>query len=85
MFTQTQIEQIKSAKKKHSCDWCGERIEPGSSYFRWRFFSQSHRDEFGTCKLHPECYQDNQSMPRIELVDGWTPGQFSRPQPQSQP
>lgn len=42
-----------TAAKRHVCDWCGERIESGGKYWRWRWFSCG---DAATCKAHPECY-----------------------------
>lgn len=78
-FRQTQTEHIKAAKKKHRCDWCGERINEGTDYYRWRHFDGG---DAGTCKIHPECYSALQATPHSELIDGWTPGQFERGKPE---
>lgn len=44
------------AKKLHSCSWCGERIDLGEIYKRYRYFNSSQ--DAGTVKMHPECYED---------------------------
>lgn len=40
-----------AARIQHRCDWCGETIEPGEVYKRWRCFG----DSVCTVKAHPEC------------------------------
>jgi predicted RNA-binding Zn-ribbon protein involved in translation (DUF1610 family) len=66
----TDPETIKAAKKLHRCSWCGQRIEIGDSYKRWRCYDGG---EAGTVKMHPECdeacaeelrkYGENEFMP----------------------
>ena len=41
------------AKKHHYCEWCGERIEIGEKYNRYRSYDGS---EAYTIKMHQECY-----------------------------
>ena len=45
-------ELIKSARKRHRCDWCGEAIDIGTSYRRSRCVDV--RDAW-TYRAHPEC------------------------------
>ena len=52
MGTASEIEIIKSVKKPHQCSWCGERIEVGGTYQRYRWFGD---DGAGVVKLHDEC------------------------------
>lgn len=52
MSTMTAVEEIKAARKSHCCDWCGERIDVGQPYRRWRWFDGSHAS---TVRAHPEC------------------------------
>jgi len=40
------------ARKGHRCSWCGEPINPGEEYTRWRYYGD---DGVGTVKMHPEC------------------------------
>jgi len=40
------------ARKKHSCDWCSEPIEPKTKYWKW--FGIVDGDPSAT-KMHPEC------------------------------
>lgn len=41
------------AAKPHVCSWCGERIDTGQKYRRYRVWNGP---DTGTMKLHPECY-----------------------------
>ena len=49
---QTETENIKAAKKMHACSWCGETIEIGQPYARWRWYDSG---DAVTVKAHPEC------------------------------
>jgi hypothetical protein len=65
-----------TAAKDHCCDWCGERIDAGTRYWRWRWFS--HGDA-ATCKAHPECYAAMQDAAQDNGGDiEFTPGDHSR-------
>ena len=48
----TDVETLK-ARKIHLCHSCGQRIDPGSTYKRWRCYDGG---DVGTNKMHPECY-----------------------------
>lgn len=79
MGTSTADETIKAARKAHACSWCGERIEVGDTYTRYRFFQ--HGDA-GTCRMHPECLAAMHEEANNE--GGWiefTPGDNERPAP----
>lgn len=52
MSHQTETETIRSARKSHICDWCGQRINVGDTYQRWRWFING---DAGTGRAHPEC------------------------------
>jgi len=52
MGTQTEVEKIKSAKKSHSCSWCGTEIAPLEPYYRYRWFDGS---DASTVKMHEDC------------------------------
>lgn len=43
---------LRAARKRHTCHWCGERIEPKTKYFYW--FGIVDGDTSHT-KVHPEC------------------------------
>ena len=76
MATTTEPERIQSAKKKHLCSWCGQAIESGSEYVKYRFFDGG---DCGTVKEHPECYQAMHEMPAHYMPDdGFTPGDHPR-------
>jgi predicted nucleic acid-binding Zn-ribbon protein len=66
----TDVETIKSARKPHRCSWCGERIEAGSSYFRWRCYDGG---DASTCRMHGECKAACESDEWVQ-ADG---GEFS--------
>lgn len=59
----TDISHIKSAKKDHDCDWCGELICKGSPYSRYRWYEGG---DAGTVKMHPECEKASEEL-SIEL------------------
>lgn len=65
------------ARKAHCCEWCGERIEIGEQYKRYRYFDGG---DAGTVKLHSECFDAMQDYVRKQ--GGWAewePGEFERP------
>jgi predicted RNA-binding Zn-ribbon protein involved in translation (DUF1610 family) len=41
------------ARKPHRCMSCGELVNPGEHYLRWRCYDSG---EVGTVKMHPECH-----------------------------
>lgn len=51
MGTATEKETLK-ARKDHRCSWCGQKIDAGSTYHRWRWFGD---DGPTVVKMHPEC------------------------------
>lgn len=57
------VETVKSAKKRHRCSWCAEGIDAGETYKRYRWFGD---DGPATVKMHPECYDA-----MIELSQEW--------------
>jgi predicted RNA-binding Zn-ribbon protein involved in translation (DUF1610 family) len=42
-----------TARKTHLCTSCGECINAGEKYTRWRCYDSGDVD---TSKMHPECY-----------------------------
>lgn len=44
-----------AAKKQHRCSWCGQSIEPGNTYHRWRWFP-GDGDPPASIKMHDECF-----------------------------
>lgn len=75
-MTTTNHETIKAAKKAHTCEWCGERINVGESYVRYRWF---HDGEAGTNRMHPECDGACNEAARQEggFIE-FTPGEYAR-------
>lgn len=66
-----------AARTAHRCDWCGQRVEPGERYSRYRWACSG---DAGTVKLHPECHGAMQEAAREE--GGWlewSPGDGERP------
>ena len=49
------------ARKQHVCDWCGEKIEPKTKYWRW--FGVVEGDA-STTKMHEECSEALERMGR---------------------
>lgn len=67
------------AKKAHGCHWCGQRIEPGELYVKYRWWNGG---DAGTNKMHPECDEACNEAAREEggWID-WLPGDNERPEP----
>ena len=42
---------VKHARKQYVCDWCGQPINIGDAYSRWRWFG----DIVCTVRAHEEC------------------------------
>lgn len=75
--TMTDTTIHKAVRKKHRCEWCGELIDIGDTYHRYRWFQHG---EAGVCKMHPECMADMQTAAHDE--GGWiefTPHCADRP------
>ena len=49
-----------TARKRHTCCWCGEPIEPGDTYHRETVWGD---DGPWTWRTHPECERAWQSVP----------------------
>lgn len=56
---QTAPVETYTARKNHRCSWCGETIQQGTTYKRYRWW---HESEAGTYKMHPECEADLEAM-----------------------
>ena len=52
MAVYTADQSILASSKRRACDWCGEAIEVGRPYVRWRWFGG---DSPATVRVHPEC------------------------------
>lgn len=57
--------QVKKSRKAHTCDWCYEVIEKGTSYWRWFTYGENVM-----ARMHPECYK---AMLDTDLDDGILP------------
>ncbi len=66
-----------NARKPHVCMSCGQRIEPGETYKRWRCYDGG---DAGTNKMHPECYAAH-SDDAINGTWEYTPFSYERPAP----
>lgn len=77
MATYTDVEEIKSARKKHRCDWCWfEPIEVGQPYRRWRMYDGG---EASTVRVHPECDEARkEAQQRDPYFEEWMPGDNPR-------
>ena len=56
----TPIIKITESQTRHYCDWCGEFISCGTSYYKWAWM------EDGTCqtmKSHIPCYEFAMTQP----------------------
>ena len=42
-----------TARKRHICMSCGEPVNQGEQYMRWRCYDSG---DVGTVKMHPECH-----------------------------
>lgn len=66
-----------TAVKQHKCCWCGQMIEAGEQYRRYRYWCDG---DAGTVKLHAECFEAMQDEAAYEggWIE-WTPGSGERP------
>ena len=72
------VHTVKSARKTHRCQWCGQKIEVGDSYNHWLWFCDGDRT---TVKSHIECYDYAMSTRDEEFA--WFEGDGSRPEKRS--
>jgi len=63
-------------RKNHQCGWCGETIKSGD---KAQYRAYVYNGDFVSEWEHPECYQEMCTSDRIDLENGWTPGDFERP------
>jgi len=54
------------ANKNHGCSWCGQRINSGEVYQRYRYYDGG---DAMTIKMHPECHSAMQEAAAEE--GGW--------------
>ena len=62
------IRNIKKSRKSFICDWCGQKIEMGQPYIRYRIWDSG---DTGTCREHPECYEAMMEMERDPWDDNY--------------
>ena len=61
---------LRRARKRHTCDWCGELIEPKTKYLSWFGIVDG---EAGSTKLHQECSDAAQIFYREYPGECWLP------------
>ena len=80
-MTSTPVERH-TARTNHVCTWCGEAINAGESYHRYRWFGS---DGPVQVKMHPECLDAMRDEARAEGGPiEWMPGECDRPAKQEQ-
>lgn len=67
---QSDIAYISHARRAYHCSWCGERIDQGASYCRWRWYDGG---DAGTVKVHPECLG---AIDALHAADQFWDGEF---------
>lgn len=69
---------VNKARITHICTWCGELIEKGSPYYRWR--SKRGSDDPLTSRMHLECVDafEEWSSDVATSGDEYFPGEFRR-------
>lgn len=75
----TDTETLK-ARKPHVCMSCGQRIEVGETYKRWRTYDSG---DAGTSKMHPECLQMHNDDAAGEGGGPWEYCPFSYERPET--
>lgn len=65
------------ARKSHRCEWCGQRIEPGSCYN----YHGMYDGEWQNWYMHPECEKDYAASDEPEFM----PYDNERPQMEPRP
>lgn len=75
----TDVIMHRAIKKSHRCTWCGETIEIGGQYRRYRSYDGS---DVQTVKMHPECYDDCAEVASHDQGDfHFSPYMQERPKP----
>lgn len=73
-YTELKSKAVK-CRKKHVCEWCGERIAPGEqAQYRAYVFDC----EFNNGYMHPDCNDAMLETPNSYLEYGFEFGQFNR-------
>lgn len=64
------------AKKEYKCEWCAKKITIGEKHM---YRSYIFCGEFNSGRMHLECDNAYKTYPyKDDLIDGWSPGDFSR-------
>jgi hypothetical protein len=68
-------ESMVKTRKPHRCEWCAERIETGETvpYRAYHFDGELQQGW-----MHSECKAAMLTVDIYDLMDGWTPGDYSR-------
>ena len=67
--------EMLQARKTHRCMSCGELVNLGGRYVRWRCYDG---DDAGTVKMHPECHAAHQADAQGGQWE-FTPFSYDRP------
>lgn len=72
-----QIREVKAARYRHRCDWCGEMIAVGETYKRQPIFGES---TVWTDAFNPECYEAEREALAASGAFPlfWMPGDYRR-------
>ena len=68
--------RVDRCRKDYACDWCGESIGKASPLSRLRFVGD---DGPYSMVMHPECEGAWSKADTDDVIDGWSPGDFERP------
>lgn len=60
--------KVNSARKNHTCTWCGQRILKGSSYVKWFYADGRYSLDNSETKCHPEC---KDAWDKLQAIDPW--------------
>lgn len=69
-------DKLLTAKKEHTCIWCGGPILPGEVYHYQVYI---YYGDFQTNKYHPECFDDAADGTDLEGDFEFTPYDHERP------
>lgn len=65
------------ARKVYSCEWCGQSIVLQEKHYARTYIFDG---EFTSGRMHLECERAMLDTPVLDLEDGWSHGQFDRPE-----